>query len=161
MLELIRSWIMGIAGAAVICAIASEITPSGAVKNVQKIICGIVMAIALIYPLLNFDFSAYSINVAKYRDEASEITQQGEEISNRYQRSIIEESSAAYILDKAESLSLDIAGATVSAAWSTDGVWYLESATIYGGYNAALSSYIESELGIEGGKQYWRDNENG
>lgn len=161
MLEMIRSWIMGIAGAALICAIASEITPSGSVKNVQKIICGIVMAIALIFPLMRFDFSAYSINVAKYRDKSSEITEQGKEISNRYQRSIIEESSAAYILDKAESLSLDITGATVSAAWSTDGFWYLESATVYGAYSASLSSYIESELGIEGGKQYWRNDENG
>jgi len=150
---------MGIAGAAIVCAVASEITPAGAVKNVQRIICGIVMAIAFVFPLISFDFGAYSINVAKYRDEADAITANAEEISNRYQRTIIEESSAAYILDKAESLSLDVSGAQVVAAWDSSGVWYLASVTVYGSYDARLSAYIESELGIEGEMQNWSGNE--
>lgn len=161
MLDAVRTWIMGIAGAAIICAIACELTPKGQVKKVQAIICSIVMAIAVVSPLVSFNFESYSINIAKYKAQAQEIAADGEEISNRYQRTIIEESSAAYILDKAESLSLDIKNATVTVQWSSDGVWYPTEAEIEGAYNRELSAYIESELGIKEEMQHWNGNEDG
>ena len=159
MLEAIRTWIMGIAAAAVFCALANELTPKGAVKNVLGAVCGIVMALALVSPLLSLDFSAYSLNTARYKAEAEGISNYGEEISNRYQRTIIEESSAAYILDKAEGLSLNITGASVHAQWSEEGYWYPVQAEITGGYDKTLSDFIESELGIKGEMQYWSENE--
>jgi len=160
MLEAVRAWIMGIAAAAVFCALANELTPKSAVKNVLGAVCGIVMALALLSPILRLDFSAYSLSSAKYKAEAEAIASSGEEISNRYQRTIIEESAAAYILDKAEGLSLQISEVRVSAQWSPEGYWYPERAELTGAYDKTLSDFIKSELGIEGEMQYWSENEN-
>ena len=64
-MTLLRQWVLGVAGAAVFCAIAQELTPKGRMKSVQRILCGIVMALALVRPLLGLDLERYSISLAE------------------------------------------------------------------------------------------------
>ena len=53
MLDTLRSWILGLAGAAIFCALITEICPSGSTKKVLKLLCSVVMAIALLAPVIN------------------------------------------------------------------------------------------------------------
>ena len=46
MLDMIRQWVLGLAGTALCCAVLTEITPKGSVKNVVKALCGMLMALA-------------------------------------------------------------------------------------------------------------------
>lgn len=160
MLELIKSWIVGIAGAAVFCAVMTEISPKGAVKNVVKAVCGMVMAIALISPLLKMDFDSYSLNMAKYRVEAEKLTAEGKEISDSLSRTIIEEQCETYILDKAQSLGAALSGVEVTVKWSSEGYWYPVECRMAGQHSEALAGAIESELGIKKEGQIWESNEN-
>ena len=158
MTEAIRGWILGLAGAAIFCAVALELTPGGSVKGVVRLLCGVVMAAALLTPLYRFDFSAYALNMARYRAAGAEAAAAGREISDALDRRVIEDSLAAYILDKARNLGAEIAGARVTVRWSGAGVWYPEAAEISGSYSGALADAIEAELGIPKEAQTWRND---
>lgn len=158
MMELIRSWLLGLTGAAVFCAIATELTPKGPVKGVVRMVCGVVMAAALVAPLYAFDFPAYALNMARYRAEAATITAEGREISDTLDRRVIEETLEAYILDKAQTLGAEVSAARVTVRWSGEGVWYPEAAEIAGNWNGALAGAIEAELGIPKEAQTWRND---
>lgn len=157
MIEEIGTWILGMAAAAVFCAFASELTPEGRVKGVQRLVCGIVMVIALLQPLTVLDFDSYSLNMAKYRAQAEQISTHAEEISDSLSRSFIEARCRAYILDKAKLCGANVTDAAVELRWSSEGVWYPVGAVIYGTYHAELSQLMEAELGISPDKQEWSE----
>lgn len=155
MIEFIRSWILGLTGAAAVCAVATLLTPRGPVKGVTRTVCGVVMAAALVSPLIGFDFPAYSLNLAQYRARGDALIGRAEEISGALSRRSIEAELEAYILDKAQTLGAAADAAKVTVAWSTEGYWYPVAAELGGSYDAALSALIEGELGIPREAQTW------
>ncbi len=159
MLDFLRSWILGLAGAAVFCAVITELCPGGSTKKVLKLLCGLVMAMALISPLIKGELPAYSINMAKYRTRADEISASAKESADSYSRAIIEEQCRAYILDKALALGVDVKDASVILRWNDGGFWYPAECTIEAEYNTALAESIESELGLGEESQKWGTNE--
>ena len=160
MTELLRSWILGLAGAAMFCALCSAVTPEGSVKRVQKLMCGVVMTLALISPLTGLDMSGYSLNLALCRQRAEEISSSAQKISDSLSRTFIEERCAAYILDKARLLGLEPETVRVTTRWSGEGVWYPVEAEIGAEYDRRLSEKIEEELGIPVQSQRWSKDEN-
>lgn len=159
MLDALRGWILTLAGAALFCGVVTEICPSGSSKNVLKLLCGVVMAIALISPLIKFDLPSYSLNMSKYRAAADEISLSAKEKADAFSRTIIEEECRAYILDKADILQVEVRDASVNLRWDDSGFWYPEECSIDGEYNPELSALIESELGLGKNRQNWRNNE--
>lgn len=155
MIEFIRNWILGLTGAATVCAVATLLTPRGPVKGVTRTVCGIVMAAALLSPLIGFDFPAYSLNLSEYRARGDALIGQAEEISGTLSRRSIEAELEAYILDKAQTLGAAVAAAKVTVEWSTEGYWYPVAAELEGSYDAALSALIEGELGVAREAQTW------
>ena len=154
-MTLLRQWVLGVAGAAVFCAVAQELTPKGRVRSVQRLLCGVVMALALVRPLLGLDLERYSISLAEYRRDTAALASRAEEISDSLSRTLIQEKCSAYILDKAAQLGLELSSAEVELRWSDEGVWYPVAARLGGEYDERLSRLIETELGIGGGMQEW------
>ena len=159
MVAWIRNWLTGLIGAALFCAVASELTPKGSVRRVQRALCGIVMASALLMPLLRIDFADYALHLAQSREAAAAVTQRAGEVSRELNRWSIEAELEAYILDKAQTLGARVENVSVSVRWSTEGVWYPVSADIDGAYHAGLADLIEGELGISKADQSWRNDE--
>ena len=159
MVSVLKNWLLGLIGAALFCTIAAELTPKGAVKRVQSVLSGVVLASALLLPLLRMDASDYALHLAESRAEAAAVTQEAEEISERLNRRSIEAQLEAYILDKAQTLGAQVQSISVSVRWSTEGVWYPVSADIDGAYHAGLADLIEGELGISKADQSWRNDE--
>jgi len=143
----------------VFCAVMLELCPKGAIKSIVKTLCGMVMAIALIGPLLNFDMPAYSINLAKYRLIGEKAASAGQTEKDHLSRTIIEEECRAYILDKGKALGADIYDASVGLKWSGEGFWYPVDCEIKGNYHSGLASAISGELGIGELSQEWMDYE--
>lgn len=160
MLELFRSWILGLSGAAIFCAVVTELCPSGSTKKILGLLCGSVMAVALISPFLQLDFSAYSLNMAKYRAQAETVSLSAKENADSYSRTLIEEQCRAYILDKALSLGVDIADASVKLKWNEGGFWYPVECSVEANYDVELAGFIECELGIGEENQKWGTDEN-
>ncbi len=157
--ELLRSWVLGLGGAAVFCAVMTELCPKGQVRTLVKMLCGAVMSLALISPLLKLDTESYSLNLAKYRFEAEAAASEGREAANAWSRTIIEEDCRAYILDKAALLGVDAADVSVTLKWSGEGFWYPVECSMDCGYNSGLAAIIESGLGIAEENQKWRSDE--
>lgn len=153
-------WILGLSGAAIFCAVMGELCPKGTVKAVVKTLCGIVMVMAFLSPLLNLEPEDYSLNLAKYRAEGEKAASGGQAERDLLSRTIIEEECRAYILDKARGLGADVVDASVKLRWSSEGVWYPVECEITGSYHGGLASAISAELGIGEESQVWSKNEN-
>ena len=159
MLDALRSWISGLAGAAIFCALVTEMCPSGSTKKVLKLLCSLVMAMALFSPFMNAELPSYSLNMAKYRARAEEISSSAKESAENYSRLIIEEVCRAYILDKALALGVDVKGVEIGMRWNEGGFWYPVNCVINAEYNSALAEYIECEFGLSEENQKWGTDE--
>ena len=57
MMELLRQWLVGVTCAAMIIALADSLTPPGTVRKVGKLVGGLVLLLAVLQPVLTFDYS--------------------------------------------------------------------------------------------------------
>ena len=144
---------------ALICAVAISITPKGRAQTALKLLCGLVMILAIVSPIKVLDLSAYSESIAKYGERANELTEGADDYEDKLNRTIIEDECAAYILDKAESCGAKLSSVNVTAEWSMDGYWYPTSCDIVYSCSdelvSAISSSVEAELGITKERQTW------
>ena len=159
MTDWIRDWILGLTAAALLCAAALELCPKGPVKGVTRAVCGLVLALAMLHPLLRLDSAAWALHMAEYRARAEELTGAGTALPERLDRTVIERELEAYILAKAEALGVPLRSARVTLRWSAAGVWTPVAVTLEGPWQAALSDWIAAELGLPEEAQTWRDDE--
>lgn len=154
-----RQWVMSVTAASLISAIAMALTPAGRVRQVTKLACGLLCALAVASPVIQLDMAALAAGMAAYDQRAKEITQQAEEESKMLDRTYIEQACQAYILTKAAGADIAVASVSVSARWDEgDLIWYPWSATLDAPYDSGLSASIEAELGIPRQRQSWRDD---
>ena len=107
MMELIRQWIVGITGAALILALTDALTPGGSAKKVGRLAGGLLMMLAVVQPLVGLDYDALAQVLSEYRVTAAGYGDALEQENERLVKAIIEEQTAAYISDKAEELGMD------------------------------------------------------
>lgn len=152
-------WIRAIAGAALICAAATAMTPKGKTKNVLKFVCGIVLICAMVNPIIKQDYPSMSLEMSKYRSDAEDIIASAEEKENKLSRTIIENQLEAYILDKAESFNTQLGSVEVSVKWGDEGCWYPYEVKLQANIpqreRMLISNCIEAELGVPEERQYW------
>lgn len=155
-----RQWVSSITAASMLAAVAMALTPSGRVKQVLRLACALMCALAVAGPLAKLDLGGLAAAMAKYEQKAEAITAQAEEEAKMLDRTYIEERCEAYILAKAAEAELAVDGVSLSARWDEDGlVWYPWSVTVQAPYNGGLAGLIESELGIPAERQDWRDDD--
>jgi hypothetical protein len=161
MAEAMRSWILGLAGAAVIASVAAAASPEGRVKRVVSLACGLMMILALLGPAARFDYESFRQGLAALR--AGELSQPLDEVNEKLTGLIIEEKYAAYILDKGAALGMDDLAVTVTADWSENGYFYPARATLRTTADETLRDKlayaIESGLGLPPEELIWRAND--
>ena len=161
--EVIGKWILGLVGAALVTCICLMVTPEGRVKKVVSLVCGLVLIIALIKPVVGFDYTTFSKNYEDLRVNAENFTEPLGDVNEKLEGTIIEQQCAAYIVDKGTALGIKDLGARVTAKRSDDGYWYPASAKITGRADVItrekLCGYIESELGIAPSGIVWSNND--
>lgn len=163
MIDFAGSWVRAIAGAALICAAAGALTPKGRVKEVLKLVCGLVLIIAMLQPLIGADLSGLSLDISEYRRQAEEITGSAEITENGLSRAIIQDELNAYILDKAAGLQIPLQTVSVIMKWGEGDCWYPHEVNLTGAVSPwekeRLTAEIEAELGIPRERQYWSEHE--
>ena len=165
MAEDIRNWVFALTAAALLSSICRSVTPSGSVKRVVTLVCGLVTVLALVSPVLELDYGGLAGDLYSLRQYAARSSQELEKTNDNLRRSIIEQECAAYILDKAKALGIENISASVKAKWSEDGYWYPVSAEIQADapeqLRRRLGVSIEAELGIAEDDQIWSDDNGG
>ncbi|SBW03518.1 Stage III sporulation protein AF [uncultured Eubacteriales bacterium] len=158
MIELIRSWLVGITCAAMIVALAESLSPAGAVHKVGRLTGGLVLLLAILRPVAALDLGDLSGILAQYRVEAAGYSTLLDDENERLMKAIIEEETSAYILDKAAVLGIEDCTVTVAVA---DGERPVpEAVTVMGSLTEnqqrALSRQIEADLAIPEERQTYR-----
>ena len=157
MMELLRRWLVGVTCAAMIIALADSLTPSGTVRKVGKLVGGLVLLLAVLQPVLTFDYSAMAIAATDYQAAFGAYDLELEETNLDLMKTIIAERTGAYILDKAAELGISCQEVRVTCAVEENGVPYPASVVLVGDLTeeeqARLSRRIEADLAIPAERQ--------
>lgn len=147
----IRQWLIGIACSALLAALAEGLMPKGAIKQIGKLVCALILLCALLRPMLVFRLPNEISRSFRFMGEMEEQRAHLEQSSGQMLKRLIEQESAAYIVDKAAGLGL-ICRAQVTCVLGEGDVWIPNRAYITGQLEeekrAKLTVAIQSELGI-------------
>jgi stage III sporulation protein AF len=161
--NILRDWIVGITGAAAVAAVSLAVSPEGRVKRVVSLVCGLVVIIALIAPISDFDYLRFRDSLFSLHEDALAESAPALEVSEKLTRTIIEEKYAAYIWDKGAALGMTDLEVGVTVCMSADGAWLPQSATIATTADKTLRDKlayaIETGLGLPPEELIWRVND--
>ena len=151
MTELIRNWLMGITCASMVMAVAEVLVPEGSIRRICRLAGGLMLLLAAINPVLKLEEGALSRALTEYRIAAQDYGDVLVEKNNLLYKTIIEEETAAYILDKAKELGISCS-AEVIFAYDEQGNPYPDRVNIFGQLTQPqkeqLSRIIETDLGV-------------
>ena len=151
-MELVRQWLTGVICAALIAALADGLMPKGAVKQVGKLVCALVLLCALLRPVLTLNLPDMTYTFCVAEGEMDRQRAQLEQHSETMLKTLIERQSAAYIVDKAARMGADCQVRVVCEA-GEGGTWLPQRVYITGQMDGGqwdeLTAAIQSEFGIQ------------
>lgn len=160
MTELVRQWLLGVACTALILAVADSMAPVGSVKKVCRMAGGLALLLAAVGPLLRLDSGVLSAMLEGYQAQVRSYEETLEEQNNLFYQTIIEESTAAYIVDKAEEMGISCQ-AEVTFSYDEDGVPCPWEVTARGDWTdearEALERLLEDDLGVPPQRQHYEE----
>lgn len=162
MIELIRTWLVGVTCAAMIVALAESLSPNGTVKKVGRLTGGLVLLLAVLQPIWQIEPQDLAGILTEYRVEAMASGTALDTRNAELMKTLIEEQTAAYILDKAAALGIDCQA--VVTALEGEGPYPVPSTvTVTGTLTAeqrrALTRQIEADLAIPAERQEYEGEE--
>lgn len=160
MMEMIRSWLIGVTCAAILVSLANSLMPAGAVRKIARLTGGLILMLAVLQPLLKLDPGDLSGYMDDYEAAMSQSQAGLEQENDTLLKSIIEEKTEAYILKKADELGLS-RRAKVQAKAGEDGIPVPYSVKLTGKRDARLEKIIETDLAIPAARQSWSGKEDG
>ena len=109
-MEVVRAWLLSLIAVSLLCASAGALMPKGAVRQVGRLVCGLVMLAAILSPVARLDAAEGRRWLAGYFASVEQRRAGLEETVNNQMKHIIEGEYAAYIVDKAAELGLTWSG---------------------------------------------------
>ncbi len=159
MMGLVRQWLLGVTAAALVLALADVLAPEGSAKKVCRLAGGLVLLLAAVGPAAGLlDAAPLTQAVEGWRGEAQRYEQELEEQNNALYLAIIEEETAAYVMDKARELGFECA-VEVTYGYDEDGVpcpWEIAARGVWTeGQRSRLEQLLEEELGVPAQRQFY------
>lgn len=157
MMAQIRGYLLGLAAAALLCALVRALLPKGQMRRIGTVFCGVFLALCALQGARGLDLSEFAAQLSRERMDAEQ-TISGVEVRNReLLAAIIKDKLEAYILDKAAQMGLEL---TVSVTVQSDGAYPYPShvrlcGTATAQQRAALGRYIEENLAVLQEEQEW------
>lgn len=156
----LRQWLLGVACTALILAAAEGLAPEGGVKKVCRLAGGLALLLAAAGPLLQLDGGAIARAAGEYRAAAHSYEERLTEKNNLLYQTIIEDTAAAYIVDKAEELGI-LCQAEVTCSNDENGVPCPWEVTAWGVWTeegrAVLGRLLEDDLGVPPQRQHFEE----
>ena len=155
----VRDWMVGLIAAAMLSAITSGITPKGTVGTIGKLVGGLVFLLCLLRPVAGVDLEQLAENFARARVESGTYEAALEEINADLQKTIIEESSAAYSEEQAKRMGINCK-IQILCKKEKDGVPYPKEALVTGTLTneeqEAVRQILEADLAISPESVFWK-----
>ena len=151
-MEWMKDWLMGVACAALIVALAQRLAPSGAAGKLGRLTGGLVLLLAAIQPVIQVDPAALLAGAGEYGQAWSAQAPSLDQTNGQLLKTIIAQRTGAYILDKAAGLGA-ACQVTVTVGEQTEDSYPLPEAVVITGaltaeQQAALTQQIAADLGI-------------
>ena len=161
MMGLVRQWLLGVTAAALVLALAETLAPEGGAKKVCRLAGGLALLLAAVGPVLGvLDGSALAQAVESWKSRSQSYELALEEQRDQLYLAIIEEETAAYVMDKARELGFECA-AEVTYGYDEDGVPCPWEVTARGawteGQRSQLERLLEEELGVPVQRQSYEE----
>ena len=158
----IREWLLSVLAVSLLCAVAGSLMPKGPVKGVGKLVCGLVLAAAVVSPAASLDLSGGRQWLDSW-DAGLELRE--EELKKQVDgemKTIIQQEYEAYILDKAAQLGA-VCTARVECCGEETGVYLPQRVWVGGtlsqGQREELAQALEEELGLPAQALCWEEGE--
>lgn len=151
MISFFNQWLMSVVAATILIGVAEVLMPTGAVKQVGKLTCGLLLLLTIVRPILRLsDETLEDIGNHWHGDLAVQVS----DMENFYQnqiKTIIEQELATYILDKAmEAEKTKPYSIRVECTLGEDGVFLPEWVEIVGSEDEDFfCTMISRDLGVE------------
>ena len=160
MTELVRQWLLGVACTALILAVADSLAPDGSVKKICRLAGGLALLLAAVSPILRLDGRVLAGMLEGYQAQVRRYEEALEEQNFLFYQAIIEESAAAYIVDKAKEMGISCQ-AEVTFSYDEDGVPCPWEVTARGDWTdetrEALARLLEGDLGVPPQRQHYEE----
>lgn len=156
MIGAVREWLTSIVVVTMLLSVAQTLIPEGTVRKISSFTGGLILLVALLQPALRTDLGRLRLNFSSYTDAIEDRRSELDSAGKEELAGIIEERTAAYILDKANTLGLTVT-VQVETETGSDGVPVPVSVQLTGQRSEALAAYIEGELGIPRERQVWHE----
>lgn len=151
MTEFIKTWLMGITGAAILAALADSLMPNGPVKQVGRLVCGMVLLVAILRPVMQVNLSDLSDSIGQFNQHVEAEAADLETQRQSQLKVVIDERYSAYIVDKARELGLTCR-VEFTSVLSEGGVFLPGTIQLYGVFTTqqqqALATVLQTDLGI-------------
>lgn len=157
-MESISAYIISVIAVCLCSAILRKVVgEKGTNAAVMNALCGVVLAITVIAPVIRVDISDIGDFIEGIQADSSSYVQYGTDLSEQELRSVITEQAQAYIFQEAATYNCNITDVEISL--SEDKVPTPDSVKITGAYSPQiknqLSGMIASKLGISKENQEW------
>lgn len=152
----IKSWLLGVVLTAFAAGLARDLAPSGKESAAVRLVGGLLLVLAVLRPLGTLNWEDALLPVGQFTVQSQLTAEDYEENYLEDLSAVIAEKTAAYIWDKASALGGDYR-ITVAVSAGENGIPLPRSVTIAGPYSRCLSQWMETELGLDVGKQYWME----
>lgn len=155
-MQAIREYLVRVTAAALLCGVAGKLLPGGSVGAVLKMICGILMALLVVNPVLKLELSELTDFADRITMEADDAVAEGEQQAQTALCEGIIVQTRAYIQDKANELGAEL---LVEVELTNDQIPVPCGVTLQGQISpyakSVLSDYLEKSLGIRAEAQTW------
>ena len=162
MMGAVRSWLLAVIAVSLLCAVAEALMPSGAVKRVGRLVCGLVLVGAILSPAARLDVDGGRRWLERYLFSVQAREAELEHEVNGQMKIIIEQEYAAYILDKAAQLGLDCT-VRVECGLSEEGLYLPVRTEVAGPMTAEVQGRlirtIAEDLGVPPEAQIYMEEE--
>ena len=153
-MDAIRSYLLSVTAAALVCGIVSSFAGKGNLSKICKLLCGIFLAAAVLKPVVDIklgDIYAFTDTLTVSGDLA---VSQGEKFAADEMNRIIKQKTEAYILDKAKTLGAEISVEVTLNDYVPVGVTVVGEVSPF--VRSSLSTSIAQELNISPEEQIWK-----
>lgn len=158
MTEAIRNWIMAIVCVCMLLAIAECLCPEGSVKKICRLAGGLVLILSMMNPVLHIRWEDLDVKMDFFRDRLEQREAELEQTQKNLYQTLIEEKSAAYILDKTRALGLNCrVQIEVSDEQSPRLVAVTLSGVMTDDQREQVSAMLEDDLGVPASMQYFEE----
>lgn len=156
-MESLRSYILGVVCAAIICSLLQRLVHSGSASPIVKMLSGIVMTLCVMGPLISLELGSVNDLISSYAYDAQQAVNIGVEQSKEQLKNSITEATRTYILDKAKAMGADIAVTVVLTDDEVPVPWKVEVTGSISPYaRNELQQIMEDDLGISKENQIWK-----